>query len=427
MKEGLFARLRSCFSRKAGAPATPVPTSTPAPDHDAGVPASARVLGHELLRIVLRQLGWEEAVATITERVIAPHRVLVESLPFRVYVYAVGSYFSEMDFRAMLNSNRPAGTVFDAFETGIDGVRCGFYVYTLQSAPDDELLQHLWMKLRRAAGRPVTSAELPEIHKRHHIESVALTGHPDEIAADLIRPHLPATLLDEIVLTDNESLPRLLAVLITRMGRASIEKDEMIRFVERNRAHQLAEAVDFLRIATDAAGKIDDERTAAYFAYVRENLEFAVSGEHARMDMRSDRLFWLIYALSTQFESGAIQWKAAVALLQRPETAQRISEHQLVYMVKDWADAIGSPQQMSVILPMLVAECALIGGFDAPLRIAARIVGRYPMTQHRAETVDLLERAAVHLNASSPEEAAELAAAASSLKTKSGRVGDDDF
>jgi hypothetical protein len=333
-----------------------------------------------------------DRIEDITEMEIAKHRVLIESLPFRVYVYALGSFMGDMDFDAMLRSQRPRGAVFDAFEKEIDGVRCGFYIYSLQPSSDQTLMQRLWLQLRETAGQTVTTAKLPDIHTQHHAEMVSLAGHPDEIAANLIASHLPSKFLDDFKLDSESTLAELLAHLMTRMGKASIEKDEIIRFVERNRNGRLSQFVELLQAASQA-GKTVDESTGAYFSYVRENIEFAVNGELDRMDMRSDRLFWLVYALAHQLDSSSIAWSQARELLSRPTTAQRISQHQLIYMIHDWAEALDSPQQAPTTLIMLVCECAMISGTVAPLRAAAAIVAKYPVLRHRAATVDLLTRA----------------------------------
>jgi hypothetical protein len=428
----MIARLISWLNRSStqqgSASTSPPPPKVRSIEGEA-VPVAARALGHELLRAVLRQFGLGDRIASISEMEIATHRVLIESLPFRVYVYTLGSFMGDMEFKSILGSQRPTGAVFDAFETEIDGVRCGFYVYSLQPISDQAQMRRLWLQLRETADREVTTAKLPDIHTQHHTPRVSLAGPPDDVAANLIAPNSPSKFLDDFILDDANSVAELFVNLMKRMGKASIEKDEMIRFVERNRTKLLSQVVALLRAASEAAEETDKsgtESTRAYFSYVLENIELAANGKHDRMDMRSDRLFWLVYALAHQLDSGSIDWDQARELLRRPATAQRISEHQLIYMIHDWAEALDSPQQAPTTLLMLVCECAMIGGSSAALRGAATIVAKHLVLRHRAATIDLLTRAGAWLSARG-DDAADIKAAAQALEKKGRPIGDDEF
>src|SRR2546428_880157 len=67
------------------------------------------------------------------------------------------------------------------------------------------------------------------------VEVVSLEGDAEQIAEALISGSLPATFLDEIDMADDRGKARLIACLMLRQQQASLEKDEIVRFVARNR------------------------------------------------------------------------------------------------------------------------------------------------------------------------------------------------
>jgi hypothetical protein len=337
-------------------------------------------------------------------------------------VYTLGSSIGDMEFESMLESQRPTGAVFDAFEITIDGIRCGFYVYSLEPVSDSDFLTNLWQRLRREIGGPVRTVALPTAHTRHHREgtkrsdndadTVSIEGDPDSVAENLIRSHLPEKFLDEVSLDSDEGIAELLWLLIRRMGHASIEKDELIRFVQRNERPLRAKVLKMLPEMAEAA-KASDEKFGEYFDYFHENVQLALAGKTDKMDMRSDRLFWLLFALTQQLDSNLISYAKARDLIARPQTADRISEHQLVYMFYDFADALETPQQASTTLMMLLTECAIIAKLARPLRFAAEFIGKYPVKRPR-DALLLLDRAGACLQ-SLGEDASEVRAAKARL------------
>jgi hypothetical protein len=418
----MFRRLKSLFHRKTN-------ESEPQPARrsfqsgaECEVPERARQLAHRLLRTVLNALDAEDKAGQIHETPIAPYRSLVEMLPIRVYVYTLGSFIGDMEFESMLESQRPTGAVFDAFEITIDGIRCGFYVYSLQPVSDSDFLTNLWQRLRREIGGAVRSVALPTAHTRHHREAtkrsesdadiVSIEGDPDAVAENLIRPHLPEKFLDDVSLDSDEGIAELLWLLIRRMGHASIEKDELIRFVQRNERPLRAKVLKMLPEMAEAA-KASDEKFGEYFDYFHENVQLALAGKTDKINMRSDRLFWLLFALTQQLDSNLITYAKARDLIARPQTTERISEHQLVYMFYDFADALETPQQASTTLMMLLTECAIIAKLARPLRFAAEFVGKYPVKRPR-DALLLLDRAGACLQ-SLGEDASEVRAAKARL------------
>src|SRR5436305_1710140 len=104
----MFKRLRHWLM---GAPKT-VDSFPSTPSSSGGdnmqVPSEAIQLGHRLLRTCLIAFDAAERIPEISELQISSHRVLIESLPLRIYVYALDSVLGDMGFKSMLRSSRPS-------------------------------------------------------------------------------------------------------------------------------------------------------------------------------------------------------------------------------------------------------------------------------------------------------------------------------
>lgn len=399
------------------------------------IPDDVRELGRHLLGYVLETFGGSDRVADIGGTVLAPHRVVFELFPFRLYVWLLGSLRADIEFQAALDRDSPAGGVIDAFHLDLHDRRYGFYVYSLEPGLDQERLSLAWKRIREGIGKPVRTAAIKEQHLAHHqpdakpddvqFETVSLHDDPDTVAHNLIRASLPGKFLDELSLDTDEGIAELMWLLLRRVGDASIEKDELIRFVQRNEGPLRARVAEMLPGMADAA-KSTDENFGAMFEYFNQNVELALAGRYEEMDMRSDRLFWLIYALASQLDDEFISFGEARSRLARPQTAQRISEHQLLYMVADFGKALGSPHEASWTMIMLVAECAIIAGMPGTLRVTAELLAEDPSATHYSHLLDLLERSALFLE-SRHEDTSALRAALFRLKQRNTTVSEDDF
>lgn len=422
----MFKALKSLFGISKP-PSTAEPQSFEVSEPKSiAVPPQARELAHRLLGVVLEKFDVGERVVDIEELDVSPHRVLVQLLPIRVYVYALGSRVADQDFDAMLSSQRPMGAVFDAFEMEIGGTRCGFYVYCLSALSDREALSELWSYLRAEIGTIVRTAALPPAHTQHHgYDQVTIDGDPDELSQRLIEPSLPAKYLDQISIADERGYADFLAQLFLRMGKASIEKDELVRFVARNRPHFNEKFLHLLETANKAALRTD-KSTGAYFEYVCTNIRLALKGEVEKMDMRSDRLFWLVYALGQLLESNKIDIATARTSLARPETIQRISQHQLLYMIQDIAEALYSPQEPPVTMMLLIGECALLGRHADPLEVACKILVVSSLRSHAGAATDLIARSIAWLHCEG-KETRELSKDLERLKARAHPIPDEDF
>lgn len=399
------------------------------------VPDDVREIGRRMLSYVLETFDGSDRVADIDEIVVAPHRLLFEMLPFRLYIWLLGSLRADFEFQAVLESERPTGAVIDAFHLDLHDRRFGFYLYSFQPGLDQERLSLAWSRIREGIGAPVQTAALEQRHRIHHradakaadveFDTVSLHDNPDIVAHNLLRPHLPSKFLDEVSLETDEGITELMWLLLKRIRHASIEKDELIRFVERNEGPLRTRVAKMLPAMADAA-KSTDEDFGTIFEYFHKNVELALEGRFEEMDMRSDRLFWLIYVLSGQLDNGMISQAEACSLLARPETAGRISAHQLFYMVSDFGKALGSPQEASWTIIMLIAECALIAGLPGPLRVAAKLFERQPPETHYSHMLDLLGRSSAFLEARR-EDTSAIRATMSKLKQRNTTVSEDDF
>lgn len=422
----MFAKLKSWLDNSASLPTAEPQSFEPPKPEPTAVPLQARKLAHKLMKLVLDRFGIGERTADVEEMDIAPHRVLVQLLPLRVYIYALGSSMADFDFKAILSSQRPSGAVFDAFELDIEGVHCGFYVYSLSPLPERETLSELWNQLREVIGRQVTTAKLPPEHIRHHrYDVVTIEGDPDKLAQRLMDSSLPSKFLDHVSIADDEGCADFIAQLFFRMGKASIEKDELIGFVERNRPHFDKKFMCLLTVAIEAATKTD-ESTGVYFSYVSENIRLALARDFEAMDMRSDRLFWLVYALGQLLQSDKIDIAAARSSLARPSVVQRISQHQLLYMIQDFAEVLDSPQEPPTTMLLLVGECALLGRNVVSLEIVCKILAQRAQGNHLEEITDLFTRAVEWLR-SEGKDTSDLTNQIERRNDRTRRIPDEDF
>lgn len=255
--------------------------------------------------------------------------------------------------------------------------------------------------------------------------TVGLKGDPDDIAAQLLKPQLPSKMLDAISIRTDTGIAELLMHLVQRMGRASIEKDEMLRFVERNRSVLDSSKLQILGDFAQAAAATD-RKFGEYFKYFDENLKLAVVGRAAQMDMRSDKLFWLIFVLAHQVDSGYIAYDAALRKLSRPDVKARISEHQLVYMVHDYAQGLGTVHEPPREMLLLIGECGLLGQFPRVVQIVAMLLAKHPVERRRTECIGFLTRSTEYLRANG-KEADEIRDAVSNMRSQDRVVPDDDF
>ena len=257
---------------------------------------------------------------------------------------------------------------------------------------------------------------------------IGLEGDPEQVAEDLIRNSLPKTQLDEIDIDSQEGLARLFACLMLRMNQASLEKDEIIRFVDRNRRPLKSGKLELLQKLAEAGSHVEGgEKLSRFFEYFSKAVSSALEGRPQDIDLKSDRLLWLLYALGHQLSAGKIDYGRAMAILYKPQHRNRISPLSLWFMLKDFADTIDTASQTPVEYVLLILECA-IASHNAPAADAtSAVLGRMPAPRDPASFINVMERARELLVAAG-RNTTEID---DSLKRYAGRfrreVPDDDF
>ena len=206
---------------------------------------------------------------------------------------------------------------------------------------------------------------------------VILKNSPEETAEDLIAPSLPRLFLDQIDLRSADGPGLFVEALSRRRFEASVERAEVIGFVERNRA--VLERTGLLDSFVDMAGpaiQSDDDRTWIY--NLIDQMKHVLGGHPERVDMVSSRLLWLCVALDYHVSSGLLDHAAAVQVLRRPHNRERITRNAVMYLLGDYInsmDELDTPRSEYVLL---LAECALLADDKACMGGAAVLLGNIP-------------------------------------------------
>jgi hypothetical protein len=260
------------------------------------------------------------------------------------------------------------------------------------------------------------------------VEIISLDAEPEQIAEDLIRDSLPKTFLDQIDISDEQGISRLMACLLLRQHQASLEKDEIIRFVERNRRALGAGGLDLLRLLIEAGKKVEGgEGLAKFFEYFSEQVAAALAGRPQDIDVKSDRLLWLLYALAQRISSGSFQYEAAIKILAKPEHSDRISPLSLKFLLYDYADSVGRSSEVSTEYVMLIDECALMTQNVPAAAAATALLAKLPPPTDVPPFVDLMQRAKAFLTANG-RDVEDTDAALARLRSRfEESVADDDF
>jgi hypothetical protein len=193
----------------------------------------------------------------------------------------------------------------------------------------------------------VGSDDIPE-----DLVVVRLDGDPEVAARALLDE--PPFRLDTIDLHTEEGLEKFLLAVMTRIDHASLERDELVGFAERN--HDLMPSVldETLPLIQRAAGASDETTSVAKFVeYLSVNLRHAADGRPEQINVKSDVLMYLTYVLACQLDNGTITYDGALRYLTNPPHRDRISPLSLAFMVKDYGDAQDRPP---IEYLMLIAE-----------------------------------------------------------------------
>lgn len=205
---------------------------------------------------------------------------------------------------------------------------------------------------------------------------VSLDGDPEEVAEAFIRDSLPDVFLSEIDLSTPAGMLQLLTQLPGRYYKAAVEVDELVAFVDRNRA-VLGDGTLLEGIARVAEEQADEELTPWLVGLV-EQMRRVLDGRPDDVDVVSSKLLWLCVALDSQLHAGQITFAEAQDVLARPHNARRMSRAAVGYLFRDYVanmDELDSPRTDYV---MVITECALMSGLLDWQALGARLLGGLP-------------------------------------------------
>jgi hypothetical protein len=228
---------------------------------------------------------------------------------------------------------------------------------------------------------------------------IPLETDAESLAEELIRDSLPKTFLDEIDISDDQGKGRLFALLMRRRHQASLEKDEILRFVERNE-HVLRDGgAELLRLLSDVFAQVDGgDDVGWFFQYFLEQVNAAIEGRPEDINVKSDRLLWLVYALSLKVSSGDLTYDDARATLLKEEHRARISPLSLQFMLQDYAETIGGTNESPIEYVMLVVECGILSANESAVAAGAGILSQMTDLPKDIEALlDMLVRARAFL------------------------------
>ncbi|HZO47599.1 MAG TPA: hypothetical protein VFB68_17005 [Xanthobacteraceae bacterium] len=276
--------------------------------------------------------------------------------------------------------------------------------------------------------RALRDALVPEDPNAPEYNILPTDGTPEQLADALIQSSLPKVFFDEIDLGTDIGQAQLLAMLFSRPRGASIEKDEIIRFVARNGAHireftgKTLPAFREAGIATQGG-----EGLVAFIDYFGTQVRHAAEGHPERIDIKSDRLLWLIYALALQLDAGKLSYDEALGYLCKPEHSERISSLSLVFMLHDYAESIGGATKPSLCYLMLIGEAARLKDFSDAASAAFAVVLRSRDASSGQHLIRYLENQVPYLSKRgkvTAEDSSELARIRSRFNTS---VKPEDF
>lgn len=213
--------------------------------------------------------------------------------------------------------------------------------------------------------------------------SISLDESPDDIAEVLFRGMLPRDGLFEVDLSagDQEAMTRFGAALIARVLQRSLERDEIIRFVEENR--QVLERTGWLTelsMMFEALNAVDvDDAPRGQLPQalldVLRQFQHALSGNPERIEVISNRLLYLCVALDMKIRAGHLGHTEAVKYwLDRPQVRQLMSPPALQFLLGDYIRHMDELNEDRAGYVCLVAECALLVDEPVSQRLGATLL-----------------------------------------------------
>ncbi|MEU9919646.1 hypothetical protein [Streptomyces sp. NPDC051001] len=262
--------------------------------------------------------------------------------------------------------------------------------------------------------------------------SVELSKSPDEIANVFfgsMLPYDPLARLDLRGATGERGLALLMAALVHRLSQRSLERDEIVAFVEHNRVTLQRERwLEFL-IDKLPAGRSND-KDAPLLDATRDaavQMRHALRGRPQDIDVISNRLLYLCIALDMKLGHDGFTYQTAVGHLFRPQTQALMSDAAVMYLFADYyrnMDEIDEPRTGYV---MLLTECALLADTNSALVMAKILLRGLPPPGDTASWLDVRHRLAARLRSSGSWTAEDESWLARAVGRFADEVPDDDL
>lgn len=265
--------------------------------------------------------------------------------------------------------------------------------------------------------------------------SVELDKSPDEIANALFNSMLTDDPLASVNLrsaTGEEGMALFMAALVRRLVQRSLERDEVIAFVEGNRA--VLEREGWIGFLLDNLPEVDEDDEADGVAMIRTmrdaaaQMQLALAHRPQDIQVVSNRLLYLCIALAMKIRHGDLTHEAAVrGYLARPSTRALMSEKAVLFLLSDYLrnmDDIDEPDSSYV---MLVAECALFTDDISSIAVAATLLRHLPPPAGATSWLNLRQRLATRLRSCGRWNADDEASLAKAINRFAEVVTDDDL
>ena len=221
---------------------------------------------------------------------------------------------------------------------------------------------------------------------------VPLDGSPEETAAGLIANALPETFLSDLDLSGTAEPPptALFKNLITRQHYAAVEYDEMVQFVDRNRA--LLQDGRLLSIMQFAAKARPVEGVTPWLLSMIEQIRHVVNGQAELVTLVSDRLLYLCAALDIHIDAELLTFAEAQRILAKPESFARMRPPAIKNLFRDYTKNMESLDGPRVPYVMVITECALMTGLTTGQLVGAALLAKLPPPADVQAWLDQQER-----------------------------------
>jgi hypothetical protein len=201
--------------------------------------------------------------------------------------------------------------------------------------------------------------EYDENDDSYEYQTVEIGDDPEEAALNILAPNLPKTRLDEIDISSEAGQAAAIArIMAVNYGKAAVEKDEIIGFVQKNKKHLVFFINNVLQPLIEIMPMVYGDALSKYTVRILEGLKYADEGKYEKINVQSDKLIWLIYVLAMKLEDGKMNYDEALSYLQKPQNKERISLQTLLFMLNDYLALWDKPNRPALEYLMLMSEAA---------------------------------------------------------------------